>query len=148
MADVTEKVDPVVTNSAPNIHHEQDHRGEYIVKQDAAGRDSESVKQSVHLKTDKNGVVLIPQPSEDPHDPLNWTWLKKHAVFASLLPGCFLTDWVITWGTTVVSRTSYQITTLTIVCSLNNRHRNGTCRFLTLPTQYLVLYSCKDLVGT
>ncbi|KAF2396118.1 MFS general substrate transporter [Trichodelitschia bisporula] len=46
-------------------------------------------------------TVLIPQPSDDPQDPLNWSWLKKHAVFASLLPGCFLTDWVITWGTTL-----------------------------------------------
>ncbi|KAF2093009.1 MFS general substrate transporter [Rhizodiscina lignyota] len=46
-------------------------------------------------------IVLIPQPSDDPNDPLNWSWLKKHLVFASLLPGCFLTDWVITWGTTL-----------------------------------------------
>ena len=31
------------------------------------------------LKTTKDGqCVLIPQPSDDPHDPLNWSPLKKH----------------------------------------------------------------------
>jgi hypothetical protein len=85
------------------IHDELDH-GEYIVKQELVGGDDEAgVKQASHLKTNKDGVVLIPQPSSDPSDPLNWSWTKKHLVFASLLPGCFLTDWVITWGTTVVS---------------------------------------------
>lgn len=46
-------------------------------------------------------TVLIPQPSDSPDDPLNWSWTKKHAVFLALLPGCFLTDWQITWGTTL-----------------------------------------------
>lgn len=101
MTEITEEDRPVAANT--NTHDELDDRGEYIVKQDAAGSDEEAAKQPGHLKTDKNGVVLIPHPSEDPRDPLNWSWLKKHAVFASLLPGCFLTDWVITWGTTLVS---------------------------------------------
>jgi len=26
------------------------------------------------------GPVLVPQPSEDPHDPLNWTWKRKALV--------------------------------------------------------------------
>lgn len=43
-------------------------------------------------------TVLIPQPSDSPHDPLNWSWWKKHAVFFTLLPGCLLTDGVLTWG--------------------------------------------------
>lgn len=103
MAKITEKGSPVLTNTHPNIHGEQDTRGEYIVAQAAARGDDEAGNQPGHLKTDKDGVVLIPQPSEDPNDPLNWSWIKKHAVFASLLPGCFLTDWVIMWGTTVVS---------------------------------------------
>lgn len=100
MAEVTEKGKPVFANT----HDELDDHGEYVVKQNTVGGDGEAAKQPGHLKTDKNGTVLIPQPSQDPHDPLNWSWMKKHAVFASLLPGCFLTDWVITWGTTVVSR--------------------------------------------
>jgi hypothetical protein len=31
-----------------------------------------------HLKTTKDGsIILIPQPSNDPHDPLNWSQAKK-----------------------------------------------------------------------
>ncbi|KIW08474.1 uncharacterized protein PV09_01376 [Verruconis gallopava] len=64
--------------------------------------DDSSLSGRGQLKTTADGkTVLIPQPSDDPRDPLNWSWLKKHAVFFSLLPGCFLTDWVITYGTTM-----------------------------------------------
>ena len=36
-------------------------------------------------------TVLIPQPSDDKHDPLNWSWAKKHSIlfvvsFVSFLP--------------------------------------------------------------
>lgn len=33
------------------------------------------------LKTAKDGrTILVPQPSEDPRDPLNWSELKKHTI--------------------------------------------------------------------
>lgn len=35
--------------------------------------DSESLKLANDGKT-----VLIPQPCDDPDDPLNWSWKKKH----------------------------------------------------------------------
>jgi hypothetical protein len=77
--------------------------GIYLVKQtEKAVEEGASEELPPNLKTTKDGtIVLIPQPSDDPDDPLNWSWMKKHLVFASLLPGCFLTDWVITWGTTL-----------------------------------------------
>ena len=84
--------------------HDELNAGEYVVNQEVRQRQGSEAGASdtSELKTTKDGtIVLIPQPSEDPEDPLNWTWLKKHAVFLSLLPGCFLTDWVITWGTTM-----------------------------------------------
>jgi len=32
-----------------------------------------------NLKLAKDGkTILIPQPTEDPEDPLNWSWRKKH----------------------------------------------------------------------
>ncbi|CAK7223769.1 hypothetical protein SBRCBS47491_005319 [Sporothrix bragantina] len=31
------------------------------------------------LKCNKHGIVLVPQPSDDPEDPLNWSFAKKHA---------------------------------------------------------------------
>ncbi|KAI7162484.1 MFS general substrate transporter [Hortaea werneckii] len=37
------------------------------------------------LKTAKDGhTILVPQPSEDPNDPLNWPWWKKHAVLLTI----------------------------------------------------------------
>ncbi|KAK4245689.1 polyamine transporter 3 [Corynascus novoguineensis] len=44
---------------------------------------------------------LNPRPSTSPDDPLNWSWGKKHAVLTALIPGCLLSDWTLTWGTTV-----------------------------------------------
>jgi hypothetical protein len=50
---------------------------------------------------DGSGSLLVPRPSTSPDDPLNWSWMKKHAVLLALIPGCLLTDWTLTWGTTV-----------------------------------------------
>jgi hypothetical protein len=36
-----------------------------------------------HLKTTKDGsTILIPQPSSDPNDPLNWSQTKKNLILA------------------------------------------------------------------
>jgi len=51
----------------------------------------ESSASSQHLRAD--GSVLSPQPSTSPDDPLNWSWMKKHAVMLALIPGCMLSDW-------------------------------------------------------
>lgn len=77
--------------------------GTYIVNKELPETSLESGTISpTGLKTTSDGkTVLIPQPSDDPKDPLNWSWSKKHAVLLALIPGCFLTDWVITWGSTL-----------------------------------------------
>lgn len=54
-----------------------------------------------HLHSENRGTRLVPQPTVSPEDPLNWSWWKKHAVLAALIPGCLLSDWTLTWGTTV-----------------------------------------------
>jgi hypothetical protein len=46
------------------------------------------------LKT-KNEVVLIPQPSDDVNDPLNWPTWKKGLAFAPILVFAALGNWVI-----------------------------------------------------
>jgi hypothetical protein len=69
--------------------------GTYFVKEQSTG---------VHdgLKLAKDGyTVLIPQPSDDSEDPLNWSWLRKHKVLIALLLPSLLTDWGMTWGTTL-----------------------------------------------
>ena len=34
-----------------------------------------------HAKGKDSHIVLVPQPSDDPNDPLNWPKWKKHMVF-------------------------------------------------------------------
>lgn len=34
-----------------------------------------------HAKGKNSHIVLVPQPSDDPNDPLNWPKWKKHTVF-------------------------------------------------------------------
>lgn len=52
-----------------------------------------------NVKTTKDGkIALIPQPSDDPLDPLNWSWTRKHLVLLSLFTPALLTDFGMTWG--------------------------------------------------
>lgn len=43
--------------------------------------DVKSASTTGRLKTDKHGVVLIPQPSDSPNDPLNWSKWRKFLHF-------------------------------------------------------------------
>lgn len=52
-----------------------------------------SEQQTGRLKhgTGKNShIVLAPQPSEDPNDPLNWSSFKKHLVLAIIFFGVII----------------------------------------------------------
>lgn len=43
------------------------------------------------LKLAKDGrTILIPQPSDDPRDPLNWSWWKKHVTLIVISMTAFL----------------------------------------------------------
>lgn len=53
-----------------NIFLEKDERGEAA---------------SSGLKTTKNGVILNPQPTDSPNDPLNWSWWTKAYQLALLI---------------------------------------------------------------
>jgi hypothetical protein len=77
------------------LHAEEfDQAGEYHVQKSIRNPESDTESDISQLKTTKGGsIVLIPQPSEDPEDPLNWSFAKKASVFACIIPGCFLTDW-------------------------------------------------------
>jgi hypothetical protein len=44
------------------------------------------IESSSNVKVAKDGqTVLIPQPSDDPDDPLNWSFGKKHMVLGSMV---------------------------------------------------------------
>jgi hypothetical protein len=47
-----------------------------------------------NLKLAKDGhTVLVPQPTEDPNDPLNWSWGRKHMMLALVSLTAFLGDY-------------------------------------------------------
>ena len=51
------------------------------------------------LKTARDGkTVLIPQPSGDPNDPLNWSPLKKHAILLVIAVVAFSANYASTVG--------------------------------------------------
>ncbi|PVH68467.1 MFS general substrate transporter [Cadophora sp. DSE1049] len=57
------------------------------------------------LKLAKDGrTVLHPQPSDDPNDPLNWSWKKKHAILTVIVFGSFSCDFSAGTQSTVVQQ--------------------------------------------
>lgn len=65
--------------SAPTTALDLDRVGEtegYLVDE-AKLREKLGLGPDVPLKKSKSGIVLIPQPTEDPEDPLNWPRWKK-----------------------------------------------------------------------
>lgn len=48
----------------------------------------------VNVKTAKDGhTILIPQPSDDPNDPLNWSSARKHVILFIMSITAFLPDY-------------------------------------------------------
>lgn len=48
--------------------------------------------QNVKLAPDRH-TVLIPQPTDDPDDPLNWSWARKHAILFAISATALLPDY-------------------------------------------------------
>lgn len=50
-------------------------------------QDSSSIETTRPLKKNKNGIVLLPQPTDNPNDPLNWSILRKswHFILLSFI---------------------------------------------------------------
>ncbi|KAL8673339.1 MAG: hypothetical protein Q9168_002218 [Polycauliona sp. 1 TL-2023] len=56
--------------------------------------DVNQIGSNLSTKTASDGrTVLIPQPSDDAGDPLNWTQARKHAVLAVVIACTFLPDY-------------------------------------------------------
>lgn len=54
--------------------------------------DTESGEGGYKLTADGH-TRLIPQPSDDPNDPLNWSWGQKHLVLFIVAAAAFLPDY-------------------------------------------------------
>lgn len=39
----------------------------------------------IGIGVSKDGLKLHPQPTTDPLDPLNWSWMKKHTILAIVM---------------------------------------------------------------
>lgn len=56
-----------------------------------------------HLKLAPDGhTILIPQPSDDPNDPLNWSWRKKHLFLIIISMCAWLPDYAGATGSIAV----------------------------------------------
>lgn len=74
-----------IHNKANALHEYREEEG-YVVDADKEGSlDGVKVAKDGHTR-------LIPQPSDDPKDPLNWSWGKKHTILFIISYTSFLPD--------------------------------------------------------
>lgn len=68
-----------------------------------------SLAQHEGLKTTTDGkTVLIPQPSESPNDPLNWSSFRKHLILIIISAAAFLPDYgSATGAVTLIPQATY-----------------------------------------
>lgn len=82
MTDVEKPTVPVIEN-AQDLHEFNEREG-YVVTD--AGH--------TELKRAPDGkTILLPQPSDDPNDPLNWSWFRKHLILIIISMTAFLPDY-------------------------------------------------------
>ncbi len=89
----TEKAPSAAEVNTPTNEPDLDEIGEtegYIV--DVSLVADKSLVEGLKLAEDGH-TVLIPQPSSDPNDPLNWSWTKKHVVLIIISMTAFLPDY-------------------------------------------------------
>jgi hypothetical protein len=67
-----------------------DHVPGTVLLNDEAAHSEAITGNLKHGKGRNAHIVLSPQPSEDPNDPLNWPQLKKEAIIAILCLGAML----------------------------------------------------------
>ncbi|KKY31473.1 putative mfs transporter [Diaporthe ampelina] len=70
--------------------HEYRENDGYVL--DAENSDGGHSETGVKLAADGH-TRLIPQPSDDPKDPLNWSWRKKHTILFIVAAAAFLPDY-------------------------------------------------------
>ncbi|KAL8740152.1 MAG: hypothetical protein Q9190_007115 [Brigantiaea leucoxantha] len=58
-----------------------------------AGKDVGVVGSGQYKLAKDNHTILIPQPSDDPNDPLNWSTVRKHIALFVISFTAFLPDY-------------------------------------------------------
>lgn len=83
----------VISTTHRNPHHNHPGIDEDVILLDSGAAHLESGQLS-DLKLAKDGhTVLIPQPTLDPNDPINWSWTRKHLMLAVISTTAFLGDY-------------------------------------------------------
>ena len=83
-------VEPVQINEANSDMIDLNQRG----GRDGYILDADRLDDDKVYKLAKDGrTVLIPQPSDDPNDPLNWSTTKKHVILFIVSLCAFLPDY-------------------------------------------------------
>ena len=80
------------------------HDGGYILRPEMLDKNTKDIEHiltenadlGARLKRAKDGTILIPQPTEDPLDPLNWSWAKKHWILFIIIGATALGDYGVT----------------------------------------------------
>ena len=82
MDDHEKPTKPVIEN-VTDLHEFNEREG-YVITDNTHGE----------LKHAPDGqTILLPQPSDDPHDPLNWSWTRKHLILIIISMTAFLPDY-------------------------------------------------------
>lgn len=95
----------------------------------SVGEDLEEVGEREGYLLDKNAAqnqgwqtasdgqtILIPQPSSSPHDPLNWSSFKKHAILVIISCTAFLPDYgSATGAVTLLPQSKHALPSLALV---------------------------------
>lgn len=85
--------------------HEYRENDGYVI--DAENSDGSPSETGVKLASDGH-TRLIPQPSDDPKDPLNWSWRKKHTILFIIAAAAFLPDYgSATGAVTLIPQAAY-----------------------------------------
>jgi hypothetical protein len=86
MSDSEKPTETIITGAGETQDdlHEHNEKEGYIV--DTEGGTQGKVAEDGH-------TVLIPQSSDDPNDPLNWSWNKKHLILFVVSLAAFLPDY-------------------------------------------------------
>lgn len=74
-----------ISKTVTNDPHEF-HENEGYIIDDSEGGEGIRYAKGGHTR-------LIPQPSDDPNDPLNWSWRKKHVILLIVAAAAFLPDY-------------------------------------------------------
>ena len=89
MRDISQSEKDIPPSQSHQLLAEQENaRDGYVLEADQLGADAGSLKTAADGHT-----VLIPQPTDDPNDPMNWSSIKKHIILFVISAIAFLPDY-------------------------------------------------------